>query len=77
MVWGKCSYHYSFRQAEAEQWPADYSGAAGWYGGFIAWLRVDPEAAPAKAAGPAAFWGDPSTNSKYCAPAQNAPAGGE
>jgi len=46
MIWAKGSYHYSFQQAAAEQYPKEYSGADRWYGGFISWLRVVPGCTP-------------------------------
>ena len=67
MIWGKCSYHYSFVQAEIDQWPRDYSGAAAWYDGFISWLRVDANTARAKAGTAAAFWGKPDINEAFVA----------
>jgi len=44
MIWSKCCYHYSFRQAE-DSYPTSYKDCESWYANFIAWVRVDEAAA--------------------------------
>ena len=47
MIWARATLHHGFRIAE-ETYPEDFLDSEEWYDGFIAWLRVDPSAAPMK-----------------------------